>query len=87
MSCEPLAGGASGSPSEAQVDVEGELVLAIERAGVDEVVRKIIKHTKVRAFDGYLALEDDRASWKFLEAVGEGVKAGKSLGLSVSGRR
>ncbi|KIW15482.1 hypothetical protein PV08_05528 [Exophiala spinifera] len=41
---------------------------------VGEVVRKIVKYTKARSFDGYLVFEDDRTSWQFLERVGKGVK-------------
>lgn len=43
------------------------------QCGVDEVVRKVLKYTKARAFDGYIAFEDDRDAWTFLERVGKGV--------------
>lgn len=46
----------------------------LSNMNVAEVVRKIVKYTKARSFDGYLVFEDDRASWQFLERVGKGVK-------------
>jgi len=42
--------------------------------GVEEVVGKVLKNTKVRSFDGYIAFEDEREAWTFLEHVGSGVK-------------
>ncbi|KIY01498.1 uncharacterized protein Z520_03050 [Fonsecaea multimorphosa CBS 102226] len=45
---------------------------------VDEVVTKILKNTPTRHFDGYIAFEDDRAAWTFLDRVGKGVKKGAS---------
>lgn len=45
-----------------------------EKTAVNEVVRKVLRYTRARAFDGYLAFEPDRASWTFLERVGRGVK-------------
>lgn len=43
-------------------------------SGVEEVVGKIVKNTKVKAFDGFMSFEEDREAWTFLEAVGKGVK-------------
>lgn len=45
-----------------------------EKKGIDEIVKKLHKYTKARAFDGYLAFEDDRANWMFLEQVGKSLK-------------
>ncbi|OAP57576.1 hypothetical protein AYL99_08314 [Fonsecaea erecta] len=42
---------------------------------VEEVVTKIVKNTPAKAFDGYIAFEDDRAAWTFLDRVGKGVKS------------
>lgn len=67
MSCEAWSGTGK--------DGDDEVVQATERIGVQYVVSKVMKYTRARSFDGYLAFEDDRANWKFLEAVGEGVKA------------
>jgi len=84
MSCDTLAE----SPSESRRggDLTVGLDQATERMGLEDVVRKIIKYTKVRAFDGYLALEEARANWKFLEAVGEGVKAATATGSGKAGK-
>lgn len=46
-----------------------------ERKLVEEIVKKVYKYTKARAFDGYLAFEDNRANWVFLEHVGKGLKS------------
>jgi len=43
-------------------------------SGVEEVVGKIVKNTKVKAFDGFMSFEEDREAWTFLDAVGKGVK-------------
>ena len=45
-----------------------------EKKGVDDIVKKVYKYTKARAFDGYLTFEEDRANWVFLEQVGKGLK-------------
>jgi len=60
----------SGSENES----ERETLDAVDMANVVEMVRKIVKYTKAKRFDGYLVFEDDRRSWKFLKRVGEGVK-------------
>jgi len=52
-------------------------------AGPDGVARTITKYTKARTFDGYLAFEDDRHDWQFLEAVGKAVKAAAKKGDDV----
>lgn len=54
----------------------------LEMLAVQEIAAKVIKCTKVRRFDGYLAFEDERASWVFLERVGKAV-----AGLSGGGRK
>ncbi|KIV79267.1 hypothetical protein PV11_06835 [Exophiala sideris] len=54
---------------------ENEKPDAVDMANVVEMVRKIVKYTKARQFDGYLVFEDDRRSWTFLKRVGDGVKA------------
>ena len=54
---------------------ESETLDSRDMANVVEMVRKIVKYTKARRFDGYLVFEDDRRSWKFLKRVGDGVKA------------
>lgn len=46
---------------------------SLEMLAVEEVATKIVKCTKVRRFDGFLAFEDERASWMFLERVGKTV--------------
>ena len=46
----------------------------VDGLGVQEVVDKVVKNTKVRHFDGYVAFEEDREAWTFLEKVGQGVK-------------
>jgi hypothetical protein len=45
----------------------------LEMLAVEEIATKVVKCTKVRRFDGYLAFEDERASWMFLERVGKAV--------------
>jgi len=54
----------------------------LEMLAVQEIAAKVVRCTKVKHFDGYLAFEDDRASWVFLERVGKTV-----AGLSSSGGR
>ncbi|KAJ4511587.1 hypothetical protein HRR83_004375 [Exophiala dermatitidis] len=70
-------------PSEAATASEPESELSpatstpeeTEDQAVNEVVRKILRYTKVRKFDGFLPLpfQHDRASWLFLERVGRDV--------------
>ncbi|KAK7895055.1 hypothetical protein LTR67_005794 [Exophiala xenobiotica] len=50
-------------------------VNTVEKANVAALVRKIVKYTKTKNFDGYLVFQEDRASWQFLERVGKGVTA------------
>ncbi|OAG39578.1 hypothetical protein AYO21_06222 [Fonsecaea monophora] len=60
----------------------------IDALSVDEVVAKILKNTPAKAFDGYVAFEDERAAWTFLHRVGRGVKdkgVGKDKGKVVKG--
>ncbi|KIW78122.1 hypothetical protein Z517_07955 [Fonsecaea pedrosoi CBS 271.37] len=60
----------------------------IDALAVDEVVGKILKNTPARAFDGYVAFEDERAAWTFLHRVGRGVRdkgVGKGKGKVVKG--
>lgn len=52
----------------------------MEMLAVQEIAAKVLKCTKVRHFDGYLAFEDERSSWVFLERVGK-VVAGLSDGV------
>lgn len=52
----------------------------LELLAVQEIAAKVFKCTKFKRFDGYLAFEDERASWVFLEKVGKAV-----AGLSVGG--
>ncbi|KAK5063169.1 hypothetical protein LTR84_005245 [Exophiala bonariae] len=52
----------------------------LEMLAVQEIAAKVLKCTKFRRFDGYLAFEDERASWVFLERVGKAV-----AGLSPAG--
>ncbi|EXJ64648.1 hypothetical protein A1O7_00986 [Cladophialophora yegresii CBS 114405] len=47
---------------------------------VQEVVQKVLKNTKARNFDGYIAFEDEREAWTFLEHVGKGVKCSATSG-------
>ncbi|OCT44113.1 hypothetical protein CLCR_00709 [Cladophialophora carrionii] len=47
---------------------------------VQDVVRKILKDTKTRKFDGYIAFEEEREAWTFLEHVGKGVKCSATKG-------
>jgi len=54
----------------------------LEMLAVQEIAAKVLKCTKFRRFDGYLAFEDERASWVFLERVGKAV-----AGLSAGGGR
>ncbi|KAI1628989.1 hypothetical protein EDD37DRAFT_31215 [Exophiala viscosa] len=56
-------------------DSEYETPDSADMSNVVEMVRKIVKYTKARRFDGYLDFEDDRKSWTFLKRVGDGVKA------------
>jgi len=42
---------------------------------VQAIVEKVLKNTKARSFDGYIAFEDEREAWTFLEHVGKGVKS------------
>jgi hypothetical protein len=54
---------------------DNDNVNTVEKANVAELVRKIVKYTKTKNFDGYLVFQEDRASWQFLERVGKGVMA------------
>lgn len=45
----------------------------LEMLAVEEIAAKVVKCTKARRFDGYLAFEDERSSWLFLERVGKTV--------------
>jgi len=63
-------------------DSDADNVNTVEKANVAEVVRKIVKYTKTKNFDGYLVFEEDRASWQFLERVGKGVIAASRKGES-----
>ncbi|KAK5457250.1 hypothetical protein LTS15_005031 [Exophiala xenobiotica] len=56
-------------------DNDDNNVNTVEKANVAELVRKIVKYTKTKNFDGYLVFQEDRASWQFLERVGKGVMA------------
>jgi hypothetical protein len=47
---------------------------------VQEVVQKVLKNTKARSFDGFIAFEDEREAWTFLEHVGKGVKCSAKKG-------
>ncbi|KIW72859.1 hypothetical protein PV04_01023 [Phialophora macrospora] len=47
---------------------------------VQEVVEKVLKNTKVRSFDGFIAFGDEREAWTFLEHVGRGVKCSAKKG-------
>ena len=68
------------SKGEAGIDEEYATGLEsrLEMLAVEEIAAKVVKCTKVRHFDGYLAFEDERSSWAFLERVGKTVD-----GLSV----
>ncbi|OAL40159.1 hypothetical protein AYO20_00579 [Fonsecaea nubica] len=57
----------------------------IDALAVDEVVAKILKNTPARAFDGYVAFEDERAAWTFLHRVGRGVMD-KGVGKGKGGK-
>ncbi|OQV03915.1 hypothetical protein CLAIMM_08888 [Cladophialophora immunda] len=62
---------------------EGCMLPAVSIAdvlAVEEVVTKILKNTPAKAFDGYIAFEDDRAAWTFLHRVGKGVKGASRKG-------
>ncbi len=68
--------------AETGADSDDDNVNTVEKANVAEVVRKIVKYTKTKNFDGYLVFEEDRASWQFLERVGKGVIAAVRKGES-----
>ncbi|KIX06445.1 uncharacterized protein Z518_04421 [Rhinocladiella mackenziei CBS 650.93] len=74
---------------ERQCTTTDSMVSDTEMDGLDGVVNKVLKYTKARVFDGYLAFEDDRDSWTFLEKVGKGVKKAADGGTAVrkSGRK
>lgn len=40
---------------------------------IQEVAAKVVKNTKVRRFDGYMAFVEERDAWTFLELVGKKV--------------
>lgn len=40
---------------------------------IQEVAAKVVKNTKVRHFDGYMAFVEEREAWTFLELVGKKV--------------
>jgi len=48
--------------------------------GVQEVVAKVLKNTKTRKFDGFIAFEEEREAWTFLERVGKGVQSAAKKG-------
>lgn len=54
-------------------DYASSLESSLDMLAVEEIATKVVKCTKVRRFDGYLAFEDERASWMFLERVGKTV--------------
>ena len=64
-------------PPEIQMTCAGKgacELIDVEALGVQEVVKKVLKNTKVRSFDGYISFEEERGAWMFLESVGRVVK-------------
>jgi hypothetical protein len=53
------------------------IVSAKDDANVAQVVKKILKVTKINAFDAYIAFEEEREAWCFLDVVGKGVREGR----------
>jgi hypothetical protein len=79
----PRAKGSSFRVLPIEADIEMRCTPASEGASVgsmadeiaiNEVADKLVKNTKARSFDGYIALEDEREAWMFLERVGKGVQ-------------
>lgn len=66
-----------GGGSENDDDMYASFDRRLEMLAVQETAAKVVKCTKVTHFDGYLAFEDERASWVFLERVAKSVAGGK----------